>query len=114
MDPNTGRAKIIELANLVLGLQEGTPPAAIQNAAVELAEAVHDLDGWLRSGGFLPLEWINQTISALDRLEAVPSIEQDDERPQADGTPCGHLMSHTFAGRPVYCGLDRGHEGAHS
>lgn len=53
MDPNAARSKMIELANRIIA--EG---AVITDGAVELAEAVHDLDEWLRSGGFLPSAWL--------------------------------------------------------
>lgn len=58
MDPNAARARIIEKANTVLaqaGAQED--PFGVLSTAVDLAEAVHDLDEWLRQGGFFPDAW---------------------------------------------------------
>lgn len=56
MDPNATRARMIEKANVLLG--QFSVNAEVDNTdAVELAEAVHDLDEWLRSGGFFPKEW---------------------------------------------------------
>lgn len=60
MDPNTTRERIIEKANFVLGLAAHQPPHPIDDlahAAVDLSETVHDLDTWLRAGGFLPDAW---------------------------------------------------------
>lgn len=53
MDPDAVRARMIELANLVLAEEQ----TQTNSASVELAEAVHDLDTWLRSGGFFPDVW---------------------------------------------------------
>lgn len=59
MDPNAVRQKMIELANKMLGGQVAAQQAneSFVALAIDLAEAVHDLDTWLRAGGFLPDRW---------------------------------------------------------
>lgn len=59
MDPDEARKRMIELANVILALA-GKPEsvmAAIESMAIDLAEAVHDLDEWLRKGGYFPDVW---------------------------------------------------------
>lgn len=59
MDPDELRKKLIELANIVLSMA-GTEEdfgGNMEARAMDLAEAVHDMDEWLRKGGFLPDLW---------------------------------------------------------
>ena len=64
MDPDAARSAIIEKANVIRGLVNAasTPPTfeelvGIAVAGEDLAEVVHDLDEWLRAGGFFPKAW---------------------------------------------------------
>jgi hypothetical protein len=133
MDPNAARQKMIETANLVLALVGNrtmedaltlSETMAISDAATTLAEAVHDLDEWLRSGGFLPDVWDYGTMRNLRRKQHVdiavetpaPSKLVDDERPRVDGSKCPAVLvsiDGEFQGyRP--CALDTGHDGPHA
>jgi hypothetical protein len=51
MDPNAALARIQELVREILDNELAS------DEAVELAEAVDDLDEWIGSGGFIPTEW---------------------------------------------------------
>lgn len=52
MDPNATLAKIRMLAHIIEGGHEDTA-----RDAIDLAEAIQALDGWLTRGGFLPTPW---------------------------------------------------------
>ena len=56
MDPDV---LLEEVRALAVAVQEGEFPTAraAEDAAVELAEKVVDLDDWLRRGGFYPQAW---------------------------------------------------------
>lgn len=115
MDPNAARARMIEKANVVLALfsQDASHPEA-NAAGVDLAEAVHDLDEWLRMGGFFPEAWhpplVNRKRDVDIDIEAPqPSKMVDDEKPLVDTTEfCGY----PYDGR-LRCVLDKGHDGPH-
>lgn len=127
MDPNAARSKMIEQANTILGLinvRQGIPPALLENHSTQLAEAVHDLDEWLRSGGFLPDAWLvrdaageqpgrRQDVDISVDESLVRSKEVDDDRPRRDGGVCGHDVWSEPHMSQVPCILDRGHEGDH-
>lgn len=106
MDPNAARAKMIESANLVLGLGQRAEANTdtFTNVAIELAESVHDLDGWLRSGGFLPEEW------SLSGTPYQPGRKQDVD---IEVPRCNKLELHEIGGdiKPRPCPLDLGHQG---
>jgi hypothetical protein len=68
MDPDVARATIIEKANLVLHSRSDIEHI---DAAVELAERVHDLDTWLRAGGFLPTVWAKRPDAQAGRHQEV-------------------------------------------
>lgn len=124
MDPDAARQKMIEKANTVIALvgqaTDDKKYLRLVLHATELAEVVHDLDTWLRHGGFLPEEWAKTIGGRQDgRLQHVDidveSKQVDDERPLKDsGTVCDHplLVDEDLAVWKV-CTLDRGHEGAH-
>lgn len=78
MDPDVARSKVIELANVALAMaNDGEQTAqALERVLIELAEAVHDLDSWLRQGGFLPAEWTVKT--------GVPGISQTGRKQDVD------------------------------
>ncbi len=81
MDPNAARSTMIEKANTVLAqisqLADSMDPKVpshldpLLDTAMELAEAVHDLDEWLRAGGFLPDVWDIGTMRNLRRKQDV-------------------------------------------
>lgn len=81
MDPNACRAKMIETANRVIALdsiEHRDQAAHFQAEAVRLAEAVHDMDEWLRAGGFYPDEWVTSTQKfRVSHLLDQPGREQD-------------------------------------
>lgn len=65
MDPDEARLRVVELANAVLAIATSDDTvdlsasvAQLETKSTELAEAVHDLDEWLRKGGFLPQAWV--------------------------------------------------------
>lgn len=61
MDPNAALQEIRELLADVFA----TDPAANerwQDAALDLAQHVTNLDTWISGGGFLPTEWQNATL----------------------------------------------------
>lgn len=51
---------MIEKANQVLAMTSQTnfSDGELEIVATELAEAVHDLDTWLRAGGHFPNAWV--------------------------------------------------------
>lgn len=55
MDPNACLLKIRELTEDIManGVNE--------DKALELAQAIEDLDNWLIVGGFLPIDWDHRT-----------------------------------------------------
>jgi len=58
MDPNVIHSTMMTLVHkLLVTLEENVPASEIDDTALELANEVHELDGWLRSGGFLPKAW---------------------------------------------------------
>lgn len=71
MDPNTARAQIIDRANMILAMVGREPdPTGEQvylliEEATALAESIHGLDEWLRSGGFFPHAWQADSDSDL-------------------------------------------------
>lgn len=123
MDPDVARQSMIDKANQVIAAENVTGTEA-DLIAVGLAEAVHDLDEWLRQGGFLPDAWLPRDFERSPQqgrrqavpLAAKPSKEVDDERPRRDPGPCGHVIEEArFDSQPdLVCTLDRGHEGDHS
>lgn len=78
MDPNLARSVMVGKASEVLAFAslEGSTRAELEAAAVDLAEAVHDLDTWLRAGGFLPNEWCVKT--------GVPGVSQTGRKQDVD------------------------------
>lgn len=70
MDPDLMRNKMIELANLTLAMTGRVEHpskeqlALLADQAEMLSEAVHDLDTWLRHGGFLPDVWVKGSENA--------------------------------------------------
>ena len=58
MDPNGVRSEIMALARQIL--EAGNDGTSTNSAA--LAEAILQLDYWIRSGGFLPQMWQKRTI----------------------------------------------------
>lgn len=126
MDPNAARSTMIERANAILGLsnlEQGVSPALLEHHAVELAEAVHGLDEWLRSGGFYPQAWVQwaRTDQSGRKQDVDISVDEglaktkevDDDRPRRDGGVCGHDVWSQAHLSQVPCILDRGHEGDH-
>lgn len=78
MDPNTARQTMIEKANKALALGAQLEMATGADLAfeagetmMELAEAVHDLDEWLRAGGFYPDAWVRSSIDQTHRKQDV-------------------------------------------
>lgn len=76
VDADAQRAVIIEKANkaLALGAQlEMSTGADLAHEAaetmMELGEAIHDLDEWLRAGGQLPLDWDRHTLRNINRKQ---------------------------------------------
>jgi hypothetical protein len=60
MDPNAALERIRELATMVKSMnsQRSTYSwTTTEMIADQLADAVQDLDGWLDTGGFLPIDW---------------------------------------------------------
>lgn len=64
MDPNSCLERITEAQN-TLALWKPTTKEFME-AALELSDAVSDLDTWLTKGGFLPSRW-----EGKDRYEKV-------------------------------------------
>jgi hypothetical protein len=54
MNPDAALTRIRELVSRALANEGKDDAAAMLN---ELAKLIEDLDGWLSSGGFLPLSW---------------------------------------------------------
>lgn len=55
MDPDAALATTLGLvADILIANQLGNP---VDPAALELAEAVQNLNRWIRDGGFLPTAW---------------------------------------------------------
>jgi hypothetical protein len=52
MDPDAALARIRVLAKEILRV-----PPDTEGEAIELAETIDGLDGWLSRGGFLPTDW---------------------------------------------------------
>lgn len=76
MDPDEARIRMVELANATLAMAESEPYSeswliSLAVKATELAEAVHALDEWLRSGGFLPDVWTHVGLENFNRKQDV-------------------------------------------
>lgn len=54
MDPE---AALINMREAIAAVRSAPNPEALLIASTSLADAADALDGWLKSGGFLPLEW---------------------------------------------------------
>lgn len=74
MDPNAARSKMIEKANQILALEGRVLKVEehehMHAQVIELAEAVHDLDEWLRASGFLPDVWLTPGQRAIKDSQA--------------------------------------------
>lgn len=130
MDPNAARDKMVEAASigLIQAAAGGWGEEMLAGTLIRLAEAVHDLDEWLRMGGFLPDVWTtlkdrrsgeqhgrmqDVDIHVPHALPTMVGKEVDDDRPRVDGGVCTHPIWFARDGSSLLCGLDRGHSGPH-
>lgn len=106
MDPDASRKAILETANMLMAVAK-TSAHPFEARTLELCEAIHDLDGWLRSGGFLPKEW------SLSGTPHQPGRKQDVD---IEAPRCNKLELHEIGGdiKPRPCPLDLGHQGGHA
>jgi hypothetical protein len=61
MDPNAALAEALTIAKRFVNWERDTADYYVleETGAERLAELVIALDGWIRNGGFLPANWIN-------------------------------------------------------
>ncbi len=57
MDPDANLKRQRELAQAIIVADEKGRASEVEDMAVELAELVQALDGWLTGGGFVPTDW---------------------------------------------------------